>query len=261
MELSSQIKNLLESDRYTTDSIGKSESRVLLFEDKVLKIQTYNSEVQNELDAMRWLEGRLSVPQLIHHECVDGKSYLLMTRLPGQMACSEHYMRTPERLVTLLVNALQSLWRVDISACPLGPSLDMKLRKARHNVERGLVDLADTQPETFGPGGFESPAALLTWLEEHRPVEEPVLSHGDFCLPNILIQDDGSLSFIDLGQAGISDKWQDIALCYRSLLNNYSGKYGGKRYPAFDPDMLFEKFDLEPDEDKLRYYLLLDELL
>ena len=95
---------------------------------------------------------------------------------------------------------------------------------------------------------------------ENKPSYEPVLSHGDFCLPNIYL-DNGIISgFIDLGDAGIGDKWRDIALCYRSLKHNAEGAYGGKVYPDTDPMQLFKKLQIEPDWDKIRFYLLMDEL-
>jgi aminoglycoside phosphotransferase len=58
----------------------------------------------------------------------------------------------------------------------------------------------------------------------------------------------------------IRDKWNDIALCYRSLKHNFDGTYGGKVYKDFNPDILFEKLEIEPDWDKINYYILLDEL-
>ncbi len=73
--------------------------------------------------------------------------------------------------------------------------------------------------------------------------------------------EDGKISgFLDLGKAGLADRYQDIALCYRSLQNNCSGAYGGKSYPAFDPDLLFEELGIQPDWEKIKYYILLDEL-
>ena len=66
--------------------------------------------------------------------------------------------------------------------------------------------------------------------------------------------------FIDLGDCGIGDKWRDIALLYRSLKHNFDGTYGGKDYPDFHPDRLFDAMGIEPDREKLDYYILLDEL-
>lgn len=64
----------------------------------------------------------------------------------------------------------------------------------------------------------------------------------------------------DLGDTGIADKWRDISLCYRSLKHNFDGTFGGKVYPDFDPDMLFDALGIEPNWEKLNYYILLDEL-
>ena len=86
------------------------------------------------------------------------------------------------------------------------------------------------------------------------------LIHGDFCLPNIFFQGDCLSGMIDLGRAGLADRWQDIALCYRSLKHNYSGKYGGKVYDNYNPDLFFDALGVEPDWEKLKYYILLDEL-
>lgn len=260
LNIPENIKKELKNETYEIDSVGMSGSSILFFADKVLKIQDNSDEANHEVRAMQWLDGRLSVPKVIVHECSGNKSHLLMTKAAGQMACNEYYLNDPEKLIALLVQALQELWRIDISDCPLDCSLDRKLEIARYRVNNHLVDLENVEPDTFGPDGFKDPEALLQWLITHRPEEESVLSHGDFCLPNIYIEDRGAINFIDLGRTGVADKWQDIALCYRSLRYNYDGKYGGKEYPGYDPNMLFDKLGFEPDWQKIRYYILLDEL-
>ena len=253
------IKSKMGGQKYKVDDVGMSSSNILLFPDKVLKIQDICEEADNEIQAMQWLEGQLSVPRIIAHENEGEKSYLLMTKAAGKMACDEHYMNDPERLASLLAQALKTLWQVDISDCPLDWSLDRKLKAAQYAVENNIADTENVEPDTYGENGFKNPKDLLGWLTANRPEEEKVLSHGDFCLPNIYIEND-KFTFIDLGKTGIADKWCDIALCYRSLKHNYSGKYGGKKYPGFHPDMLFDQLGIVPDWEKIRYYILLDEL-
>ena len=107
---------------------------------------------------------------------------------------------------------------------------------------------------------FKDAEELLSWLKENKPSYEPVLSHGDFCLPNVFIKDGKLSGLIDLGNTGTGDKWMDIALGYRSLKHNFDGTYGGKVYEGFRPEVLFEKLGIEPDMEKIRYYILLDEL-
>ena len=151
------------------------------------------------------------------------------------------------------------LWSVDPEGCPCDQTLSRKLENARYQVENGLVDMDNVDPETFGEDGFASPAALLRWLEEHRPAEEPVLSHGDYCLPNVFFGDGQVSGFLDLGRSGIADRWLDIAICWRSLRDNFNGAHGHTD-PDFDPDSLFRELGIQPDWEKIRYYLLVDEL-
>ena len=143
---------------------------------------------------------------------------------------------------------------MDTTGCPSPNILDDKLREAEYRVANGLCDTQNVEPGTYGPGGFSSPAALLSWLKENRPQESPVFSHGDYCLPNIFVKGLKISGFLDLGRSGISDPYQDIALCYRSLRCNFQND------PTFRPESLFEALELTPDWSRIRYYILLDEL-
>lgn len=254
------INKLIQGQPYTTDSIGLSGSQVLIFPDCVLKIEKNSESVREAVTVMGWLEDKIPVPQVLRCERDRQYQYLLMSRIKGKMACDTWFLQHPEELLTLLSDVLLRLWQVDISSCPRIRDLDMQLKDARYRVENQLVDINNTEPDTFGPGGFRDPEALLRYLEENRPDWEPVLSHGDFCLPNIFFENGHLSGLIDLAHTGVSDKWQDIALCYRSLKHNFDGSYGGKVYPDFDPDRLFEKLGLGPNWEKIRYFLLLDEL-
>ena len=255
-----ELGRLIDGQPYVTDNIGLSGSQVLLFEDKVLKIQPAGKETRAEHAMMTWLEGKLPVPRCLYHAEENGLNYLLMTKIHGDMSCDAMYMREPRILIWALAESLKQLWQVDVSDCPVKWDLKHKLALAETLVEQGKVDVENTEPETFGENGFRDPQALLRWLQEHQPEEDLVLSHGDFCLPNVFLEDGRLAGLIDLGRMGIADRWQDIALCYRSLKHNADGRYTGVSYEKVDPNLLFEALGLEPDWEKLRYYTLLDEL-
>ena len=57
-----------------------------------------------------------------------------------------------------------------------------------------------------------------------------------------------------------ADQYQDIALCCRSLQHNFDGAYGSRVYGGLDVQMLFVELGIEPDWEKIKYYILLDEL-
>ena len=244
---------------FTLDRTGLSGSTVAIYEDFVLKSESVSGESENHLAMLRWLEGKVLVPRVLETVVRDGFRWTLMTRISGEMSCTASYRADPHRLVRVLAEAMKQLWDVDISDCPVDQTPSAKLERARSIVENGLVDMDLADPETFGENGFPSPAALLAWLEANAPACEPVLTHGDFCLPNLFLKDWEFTGFLDLGRSGAGDRWTDIAICWRTLRDNFGGHYG-EAVPGFHPDELFEALGVEKDESKLRYYLLMDEL-
>ncbi|MBR4760976.1 MAG: hypothetical protein IK078_12635 [Lachnospiraceae bacterium] len=57
MKLPENIEKILEGKEYKTDSIGKSDSQVMIFDDPVLKIARYSSENQEKVQMFRWIAG------------------------------------------------------------------------------------------------------------------------------------------------------------------------------------------------------------
>lgn len=260
LRMPSKIRAWTDKKPFMTDAIGMSGSQVLIFEEMVLKIGDDPEAVKKQIQLMQWLEGKLPVPRVLEHEEENGKGYLLMSKMGGEMSCAAQYLEQPEALLEALAQGMKLLWKVDTKDCPRLRDPETLLKEAGRQLEEGLVDLDNAEPETFGENGFADPEELLKWLEENRPPFEPVFSHGDFCLPNIFLENGRIKGFIDLDRAGICDKWNDIALCYRSLKHNFDGSYGGKVYRDFRPEKLFERLGIEPNWEKIRWYLLLDEL-
>lgn len=260
MFIPESIRAFLPEENYTLDSIGCSEATVLQFPDLILKIQKDCNVSANEYHMMRWLQGRLPVPEIIAAEQVNGTRYLLMSRIRGSYLCDDAILSDQHRLAELCAEGLRRLWTVDISDCPTRRTLDDKFSEIEEGLRGGWITAEQAcQPDTYGPNGFSSPAALFDWLVAHRPEEELVLSHGDYCLPNLFAGEDGLTGFIDIGLSGVADKWVDIEKGLWSMWANTTGFFGGKQRP-FDRQLLFDALGIIPDEEKLRYYGLLNEL-
>ena len=260
MQIPASIKRRIGFQKGKLDSIGCSDAQVLMFDDMVLKIQQNSNSAGNEHQMTRWLQGRLPVPEIIEEAYNDGTRFLLMSRVPGQHLCEADILDNQQLLAELVADGLRQLWSVDISCCPTDRTIEQKFREIETGIRNGTITMDNArQEETYGLGGFNSPSELFDWLVKYRPTEEKVLSHGDYCLPNILCEERRLTGFIDLGQSGIADKWVDIEMVLWSMWANSTGKFGGKCRP-FDRNMLFDALGMKPDEEKLRYYSLLNEL-
>lgn len=72
------------------------------------------------------------------------------------------------------------------------------------------------------------------------------LIHGDFCLPNILVRNNKVVGFVDIGDAGIGDKWCDYAWCIWSMEYNLKTK-------EYTQELL-DVLNIEFDEEKFIKY-------
>lgn len=238
------------------DGIGRSGSGVYFLDDVVLKVQKSSDFSRREIAVCKWLNDgqktQIKAPEMLFDFEKDGKSYLCMDRIKGKMLCDPTIMRNQNRLMKSMAAALRMLWEIDISDCPFDSRTDRKLERARFNIEHGLADFTGSEE-------FSSSEKLYEWLVANKPEEDLVFSHGDMCLPNFFCNCDGLTGMIDLGLAGVGDRWCDIAIAYRSMRDNTEGRFGN-RYGDFDADRFFEILGIKPDWEKIRYYLLLDEL-
>jgi len=56
-------------------------------------------------------------------------------------------------------------------------------------------------------------------------VEELGFTHGDYSLPNVLIHNGKINGFIDVGNSGIADIYQDLAIATKSIIRNYGKEW------------------------------------
>ncbi len=252
-------RHLPETDRQL-DDIGHSGAAVWMYPDCVLKVQPDSRAAAREHTMLHWLQGRLPVPRLIAADCAEGTRCLLMSRLPGRFLCDEAILDDQDRLANLMAQALRTLWAVDPVGCPHDLSLDRKFAWIEQELRAGHVSMEGAAPGTYGPGAFRDPADLFDWLVTHRPAtEDLVFTHGDCCLPNIFVDDEEGIGFIDVGASGVADRWLDIDKALWSMWANTTGLFGGK-VREFDRKRLFAALNMEPDEEKIRFYGLLDNL-
>jgi aminoglycoside phosphotransferase len=253
-EVPLSIAKLISGHLWEQITIGHSDSMTFLvkgtIDNKYLKIQPNNSieSLHQEKERIEWLKGKLSVPKVLYYDKDEENEYLLLSEIKGINASDKSYKANLPLLIKLLALGLKTVHGLSIENCPFYQKLDSKIEEARHRVENGLVDEEDFDDVRKGLNAKE----LFNELISKKPQNEDlVFTHGDYCLPNIIISECKVSGFIDWGRAGVSDKYQDLALAIRSIEYNF----GKEHIPLF----LKEYGDKELDESKVFYYQLMDE--
>ena len=253
-KLTKKIENFLNGAAVEEIGIGYSNSQVL----KIVKGENIyylkmapNGFLKGEYERLSWLSSKVSdlVPQIISFESENGVEYLLTESLKGEMLCSDYYLSHPNEGLDIVVDAFKKLYEIDITDCPFNVALDYKLSLVRSNLDNHLIDEANVDSNILKKYG--SLEGIYEFLVNNRFHEDLCFSHGDISLPNIFAFDGKLSGFIDLGDAGIADRYFDIAIVTRTLIYNYGEEYAEKFY---------EKMGIDVDRSKIDYYLTMMEL-
>lgn len=207
--------------------------------DRVLKRQpaTWDRGLDAELARLEWLEREaplLRAPRPLAFAGGD-TCYLLTTALDGVGAADLLATEAAAGLPALLGQALRELHRVAPARCPFDAGLDVEIAAAVRRVGEGRAD-----------------GAVLAEIRARRPtVEHVVVTHGDLCLPHVLVDQSGRGGLVELASLGLASPWRDLAVAARSL----RAGVGEDAVGAF-----LRAYGIEPDAERLAFYELLDDL-
>ncbi len=248
-----ELRRLLGDGKWRVDTMGRSGSQVFHIGHGYLKIVPHISlmSLRAEKERMLWLRGRLPVPEVYYYGVDEQNEYLYMSEIPGVMACNPIFRDDMPALIDLLTQALQMMHSVDITDCPFDQRLSYRLALACQGVQQGRI--AEQEITAHYPD--LTPAMLYERLVNIRSTEEDlVFAHGDFCLPNILLDREHHRvsGFIDLEYAGVADRYRDLERACWSLGYNFSQEW----IPA-----LLQAYGLEEvNQEKIKFYAQLNEL-
>ena len=250
------LRRLLPAARWEAVTDGESGAQVYRSSRFVVKVQPrvpLIRPLQAERERLRWLAGRVPVPGVVGYEVTPEAEYLATTRLPGIPMHHPDALAHPLRMASLLARALLELHALPARDCPFVMNLNATLREAGERLRAGLVDESDFDEERRGWTATQ----VMNELLRTRPASEDlVVTHGDPCLPNLIVSGEFAQGFVDVGRAGLADRHADLALAERSLRHNLGPEVGAEAAAHF-----LEVYGRGlVDVSKLKYYALLDEM-
>ncbi|WP_127530411.1 aminoglycoside 3'-phosphotransferase [Paenibacillus kobensis] len=194
-----------------------------------LKISSKGS-LEREYRMTNFLHRHLVAPRAIAYESDSDYDYLLTESVTGEDGTAEEHIANPNKLASVFGENLRRLHSLPVEGCPY----------SKRTVE--LVDEARTN-------GFD----LQMLNEFNYSANDNVVIHGDYCLPNIIMDDFSFKGFIDLGSGGIGDRHYDLYWGIWTL--QYNLKTDRYRQVFLDA---YGRSDI--DEEGLNYFTILNQL-
>ena len=196
--------------------------------------------LQNEAAMTSYFHGKGLGAEVLNYVSEDS-DWLLTACVRGEDCTHPTYLGDPKRLCDTLAVLLRSLHECDTSSCPIPDHTERYFATAERNYRAGIFDPSYLPDEMRGMTADE---AWRVATEAKVSFRADTLLHGDYCLPNVML-DDWSLSgFIDLGNGGVGDRHVDLfwgawTLCFNLKTDRYRQRffdaYGRE---CINPDLL-----------------------
>ena len=171
----------------------------------------------------------------------EDRDWLLTRRIPGEDCTHPMYLEHPERLSETTAELLWNLHHLDHSHCPVADHTKLYLERTARNYETGNYDKT-AFPDSFGYKSAEEAWNVIQ--RDAKYLQSDTLLHGDYCLPNIILDNWRFTGFIDLDCAGAGDRHVDLfwgawTLFFNLKTTKYQDRfldaYGRN---AFEPEIL-----------------------
>ncbi|OZG69104.1 aminoglycoside phosphotransferase APH(3') [Bifidobacterium eulemuris] len=228
------------------DSSSSPEARVTFIdhEDGFFLKRAKLGTLQREAELTRFFHERglaaetLRYDQDPRHSC----DWLLTKRLPGEDCTASQYMEQPERLADLMAERLAALHTMPTDGCPVPDHTTRYLERAKEGRRIGRVD-PSFFTDMFGPASLSEIHRVI--VERKHLLHTDTLLHGDYCLPNIILDDWRFSGFMDLDSGGVGDRHVDVFWALWTLrFNLHTDRYDNRFLDAYGRERV--DFDVLP---------------
>lgn len=159
-----------------------------------------------EADLTRYFHTQGLSAEVLAYESLDS-DWLLTARLPGEDCIHPMYISDPIRLCDTTAELLRLLHSTPTAGCPIPDRTSDYLAHARRVYETRTYS-TEHFPDNWGYATAEDAWHVLK--ENGKYLRSDTLLHGDYCLPNILLDNWRFSGFIDLDSGGVGDRHIDL---------------------------------------------------
>ena len=159
--------------------------------------------LQKESAMYSYFHSKGLAPEVLVFESLEN-DWMLTTCVKGEDCTDSIYLSDPKRLSETIGILLRQLHETDFTGCPIANRTQDYLTTVEKNYHLGQYDLS------YFPSPISADEAWKIAQENGKYLQTDTLLHGDYCLPNIMLDNWNFSSFIDLGCGGVGDRHIDL---------------------------------------------------
>ena len=164
----------------------------------------------------------------------DEHDWLLTASVRGEDCTLQKYLDEPKRLADVLAESLRALHEINPSDCPVTDRCGEYIALAEANYRSGCYS-KEHFPDSFGYRSAEEAYAVFS--EGKSALICDTLLHGDYCLPNIMLDNWSFSAFIDVGMGGVGERHIDLFWgAWTLLFNLKTDRYRERFFDAYGRD-------------------------
>lgn len=251
-----ELKKILSRFQQVNITEGRLNDQIQKYEDEQNKVVYLKcgkgaaaASLESEVQTLSWFKNKnVNVPKVLFSAKNNNTFFLLISEVEGKPAHKATSYLSKGEVLKIVAEALFTLHHLNIKRAENLNTLDKDLREISGYVAKGCISRDNFMANNQG----QTPEEVLKILyDQKNSHDNNVLTHGDYCLPNVMISEK-SFGFIDLGKCGLGDKYKDFSAMEVSIRRNFGSEWIGKFYKYYDEDLIV-------NQEKIRYYQMIDQ--
>lgn len=182
--------------------------------------------LEKEVKLTRYFASKRLATEVVEYLTCD-KDWMLTKKVLGEDCTHDTYLSNPKKLCDTTASLLRELHELECLGCPVRNHTENYVKTVIDNYNSGNYDKS-AFPNSFG---YKTADEAFKVVEKNvQYLKNDTLLHGDYCLPNIMLDNWNFSKFIDLGNGGVGDRHVDIfwgiwTLFFNLKTNEYASRF------------------------------------
>ena len=203
------------------------------------------ADLRKEVERLDWVSDTLNTPSIELQYFDAGKSVVMLTELPGLPAHEAIHLSEMRDIIRVFARELRRIHELPIQECPFLGEVTDELERAVARCNSGSLDVINFRKQTG-----RTPLNAVNYLRSNvEKMKDLVFTHGDYCLPNLILDQNKASGILDWGLAGVADRNRDFMSAELTIKRNF----GPEWIPLF-----YRELGLQPDKERVYFFWLLD---